>query len=98
MHDSTVQFSIQSLDKKTFQDLIIHVINFFKSHKMTNCKNEIEWFLQDLLQYDKAQLYEKQKGLIDTKHYNHINNFVNQPRIDIFLTIQRSSILIYLFF
>ena len=78
MHDSTVQFSIQSLDKKTFQDLIIHVISFFKSHEMTNCKNEIEWFLQDLLQCDKAQLYEKQKGLINTKHYTHINNFVNQ--------------------
>ena len=78
MHDSVVQFSIQSLNKKTSQDLIIHVINFFKSHKMTNCKNEIEWFLQDLLQCDKAQLYEKQKGLINTKHYNHINNFVNQ--------------------
>ena len=53
MHDSVVQFSTQSLDNKTFHNLIIHVVNFFKSHKLTNSKNEIEWFLQDLLQKKK---------------------------------------------
>ena len=76
MHDSRSKFSIQSLDKKTFPNLIVHGANFLKSHNLTNCKNEIKWFLEHLLQCNKTNLYSN--ILINPKDYNRINNFLNQ--------------------
>ena len=78
MHDSKDPFTIQSLDKKTFQSLIIKGADFLKSYNISNSKNEIEWFLQDLYQYDKLTLYENNNLLIDVKYYNIINNFIYQ--------------------
>ena len=76
MHNRKVQFSIESLEPKTFKNLINQGSVFLQSKNITNSKNEIEWFLQDLYQFNKANLYKHSNTLISPQYYNIINKFI----------------------